>query len=138
MADGVTLNAVSGSVSAAGSAAARGARALRAADGEFSQLVQEMQNGAVRPAAVREKDGASAIDKTSALYEQALELESYFIKTLLSSARKALPDTSLFGDENSSGRAIYDDMMWDAISEAAAKNASLGLADLIYIELSSR
>lgn len=87
----------------------------------------------------RTKDGGTpVIDKTSELYEQSLELENYFVKILLSSARATVQKSSLAGSENEYARNMYEDMMWDNISEAVTKNASFGLADQIYIELSGQ
>ncbi len=78
------------------------------------------------------------IDKTSELYEQSMELENYLVKMMLSSARKTVQKTSLFGKENDYAREMYEDMMYDNYAESLTKNANFGLADQIYIELSGQ
>lgn len=79
------------------------------------------------------------IDRTSALYEQSMEMENYMVKMMLSSMRKTISHTSLAGnDENEYARKMYEDMMYDNVAESITKNAGLGLADQIYIELSGQ
>lgn len=77
---------------------------------------------------------ARAIDKTSELYEKALELESYFVKQMISSMRKTVTKSALGGDDF--GGKIYEDMLFDEYSAAMTKNAGFGLADQIYLQLS--
>ena len=78
------------------------------------------------------------IDKTSELYEQSMELENYFVKAVLSAMRATVHKTSFVGKDNEAARKMYDDMMWDNVSEAVTRSSSLGLADQIYIELSGQ
>ncbi|MCI5524011.1 MAG: rod-binding protein [Treponema sp.] len=78
------------------------------------------------------------IDKTSDLYAQSMEMENYLIKTMISSMRKTIVHSELFGSENSYARNMYEDMMYDNVAEAFTKNSHLGLADQIYIELSQK
>ena len=78
------------------------------------------------------------IDKTSVLYEKALELESYFIKIMLSSMRGTLSGTSAYGTEKSYAQKMYEDMMFDELAVSVTKNAGFGLADQIYLELTSK
>ena len=75
------------------------------------------------------------IDKTSKLYEQALELESYFVKIMLSSMRDTLSGTSLNGQDKSYAEKTYEDMFYDEMAVSMTKNAGFGLADQIYLEL---
>ena len=77
------------------------------------------------------------IDKTSELYEQSLELENYMVKMMLSSARKTIQKSELFG-KNDYARDMYEDMMYDNYAESLTKNSHFGLADQIYIELSEQ
>ncbi|MCH5290828.1 MAG: rod-binding protein [Treponema sp.] len=82
------------------------------------------------------KDGKKAvIDKTSDLYAQSLEMENYFVKMMLSAARKTVQKSPLTG-ENSYASEMYEGMLYDNYAEAFTKNARLGLADQIYLELS--
>ena len=76
------------------------------------------------------------IDRTSDLYEKALELESYFVKMMLSSMRSTLSGTSINGEEKSYAQTMYEDMLYDELAISMTKNAGFGLADQIYLELS--
>ncbi|UTC74293.1 rod-binding protein [Treponema sp. OMZ 792] len=76
-----------------------------------------------------------SIDRTSKLYEQALEFESYFVKIMLDSMRSTLSGKTLAGDESFAGK-MYQDMMYDELGRSMTKNAGFGLADQIYLELS--
>lgn len=108
-------------------------------DGAFTSEADRHARPSGLASGARAKNGAEpVIDKTSDLYEQSLELENYFVKTLLSSARATIQKSDLFGSENEYARSMYEDMMWDNISESVTKNASFGLADQIYIELSGQ
>ena len=78
------------------------------------------------------------IDKTSELYAQSMEMENYMVKMMLSSMRNTVQKTCLAGKDNEYARKMYDDMMYDNMAESITKNASLGLADQIYIELSGQ
>jgi len=78
--------------------------------------------------------GTAVIDKTSDLYQQALELESYFVKIMLDSMRSTLGKNSLTGKDSFAGK-MYDDMMYEELSRTVTKNAGLGLADQIYLQL---
>lgn len=75
------------------------------------------------------------IDKTSALYEKSLELESYFVKIMLSSMRSSLTGTSISGEEKSYAQSMYDDMFYDEMATVMTKNAGFGLADQMYLQL---
>jgi flagellar protein FlgJ len=75
------------------------------------------------------------IDRTSELYEKSLELESYFVKIMLSSMRSTVTKTNLGGEENSFAQNMYEDMLYDEYAVSLTKNAGFGLADQIYLEL---
>lgn len=76
---------------------------------------------------------SKSIDKTSKLYEKSMELESYFIKQVLSSMRKTVSKSSL-GENNFAGQ-MYEDMLYDEYATNMTKNAGFGLADQIYLSL---
>jgi len=78
------------------------------------------------------------IDKTSKLYEEALELENYFVKEILSSMRKTINKSDLFGSENDYAQNTYEDMLYDNYAEELTKNAHFGLADQIYLQLDTK
>lgn len=71
------------------------------------------------------------IDKTSELYEKSMELESYFVKQMLSAMRK----TVIKSQENDFAKNMYEDMLYDEYATAMTKNAGFGLADQIYLSL---
>ena len=71
------------------------------------------------------------IDKTSELYEKSLELESFFVKQMLSSMRK----TIMKANESDYARDMYEDMLYDEYANALTKTAGFGLADQIYLSL---
>jgi flagellar protein FlgJ len=78
------------------------------------------------------------IDRTSELYEKSLELESYFVKIMLSSMRSTVTKTNLGGEENSFAQNMYEDMLYDEYAVSLTKNAGFGLADQIYLELGGK
>ncbi|MCQ2588875.1 MAG: rod-binding protein [Treponema sp.] len=71
------------------------------------------------------------IDKTSTLYEKALELEGFFVKQMLSSMRNTVMKTK----EDDFGKKMYEDMLYDQYAENMTKTAGFGLADQIYLSL---
>lgn len=75
-----------------------------------------------------------SIDRTSKLYEQSLELESYLVKMMLSSMKSTLSTSGLNG-EKSYAQSTYEDMMYDELAVQMTKSAGFGLADQIYLEL---
>lgn len=78
--------------------------------------------------------GKVTIDKTSKLYEQALELESYFMKIMLNSMKATLSSNTIYG-EKSYATEMYEDMLYDELATQMTKSSSLGIADQIYLEL---
>ena len=76
---------------------------------------------------VRQKN----IDRTSELYEKSMELESYFVKQMLSEMRKTVHHSG----EDDFARQTYEDMLYDEYAAAMTKNAGFGLADQIYLSL---
>lgn len=77
--------------------------------------------------------GKQTIDRTSKLYEQALELESYFVKIMLSTMRDTIQKSDLYG--NNFASKTYEDMLYDEYAVQLTKNAGFGLADEIYLQL---
>ena len=73
------------------------------------------------------------IDKTSKLYEKSMELESFFVKQVLSSMRKTITKSSL-GTNDMAGK-MYEDMLFDEYATSMTKNAGFGLSDQIYLSL---
>ena len=71
------------------------------------------------------------IDKTSELYEKSMELESYFVKQMLSAMRKTVHKSQ----ESDFAQQTYEDMLFDEYATTMTKNAGFGLADQIYLSL---
>ncbi|MDR3312288.1 MAG: rod-binding protein [Spirochaetaceae bacterium] len=88
--------------------------------------------GAAAPGAVGMSP--AVIDKTSTLYEKSLELESYFVKIMLSTMRSSIGRANL-GEQNKFAREMYEDMLYDELAVGMTKNAGFGLADQLYLEL---
>ncbi len=74
---------------------------------------------------------SQTIDRTSELYEKSMELESYFVKQMLSAMRK----TVMKSQESDFARQTYEDMLYDEYATSMTKNAGFGLADQIYLSL---
>ncbi len=71
------------------------------------------------------------IDKTSKLYEKSMELETFFVKQMLSQMRK----TVMKSNESGFAQNMYEDMLYDEYATTMTKNAGFGLADQIYLSL---
>lgn len=71
------------------------------------------------------------IDKTSVLYEKAMELEGFFVKQMLSSMRNTVMKSS----EDDFAKKMYEDMLYDEYATSMTKTAGFGLADQIYLSL---
>ena len=74
---------------------------------------------------------SQTIDRTSELYEKSMELESYFVKQMLSAMRK----TVMKSQESDFAQQTYEDMLYDEYATSMTKNAGFGLADQIYLSL---
>jgi flagellar protein FlgJ len=117
-------------------------------DAAFSQLLEKL-NQNVAPASTAAASSAQTgsstptlsnrkpvIDKTSELYEQCQELETFLVKTLISGMRKTIQKSD-FIDTGFAGE-MYEDMLYDEYARDYAKNAGFGLADLAYAELTGQ
>jgi flagellar protein FlgJ len=76
------------------------------------------------------------IDKTSKLYEQCQELETFLVKNLLTGMRNTVQKSGLI-EEGLAGR-FYEDMLWDEYAKSFTQNAGFGLADQAYLELTGQ
>lgn len=76
---------------------------------------------------------SKTIDKSSKLYEKSMELESYFVKQMLSEMRKTVNKSALGGSDFAG--EMYNDMLFDEYAASMTKNAGFGLADQIYLSL---
>lgn len=79
---------------------------------------------------------SGTIDKTSKLYEQSMELESLVVKVMLDSMKGTVVKSGLGGNTGFAAK-MYEDMLYDELARDMTKNAGFGLADQIYLQLSS-
>lgn len=70
------------------------------------------------------------------LYEQCEQLETFFLKTLISGMRKTIERSELtkpgFAGE------MYEDMLWDEYAKDFSKNAGFGFAKMAYLTLTNQ
>lgn len=106
----------------------------------FSSAHTAADKNATATGAAANQSGAHGesrkIDKTSKLYEKALEMESYVVKIMLSSMRSTVQKSGLGGDDFAS--KMYEDMLYDEYATSMTKNAGFGLADEIYLQLNQQ
>ena len=62
------------------------------------------------------------------------DLEAVFLRILIDSMQKTIPESSLFGQ--SSGMETFQGMFNENVAEQMSRNGSIGLADMIYRQLS--
>ncbi|MDR0474843.1 MAG: rod-binding protein [Treponema sp.] len=82
------------------------------------------------------QDGKPAkpqIDKDSKLFEMCRELETFLLKTLISSMRNTVQKSG-FMDTGFAGK-FYEDMLYDEYAKSFANNAGFGFAEMAYMEL---
>jgi flagellar protein FlgJ len=104
----------------------------------FAEILKKIASGSQNDNA--DSAGASppksSIDKTDKLYEQCLELETFLVKTLISSMRSTVQKSGLI-DEGFAGK-MYEDMLYDEYAKDFTRNANFGLAEQAYLELTDR
>ncbi len=76
------------------------------------------------------------VKKDDKLYEACQDFEAIFIKQMLNSMRKTVNKTGLL--EGGMAEDVFEDMLYDEYSKLMAKNAKLGLTDLLYKQLSNK
>ncbi len=136
--DGV--NAGRDSDSESGESKAKGLVDTRLNGDYISSLAADSSKPANRSADVT---GAAAnagqsgkIDKTGKLYEQSLELESLVVKIMLDSMKGTVVKSGLGGNTGFAAK-MYEDMLYDELARDMTRDAGFGLADQIYLQLSS-
>jgi flagellar protein FlgJ len=82
------------------------------------------------------KPGKPVVDKTSKLYEQCQELETFLVKDLLTGMRRTVQKSGLI-EEGLAGK-FYEDMLWDEYTRDFSRNAGFGLAEQAYLELTGQ
>jgi flagellar protein FlgJ len=82
-----------------------------------------------------EAQGAS-IDKESKLYDTCRDLETYFLKILISGMRKTVEKSEL--SQTGFAGEMYEDMLYDEYAKDFARNSGFGFADLAYLDLTGQ
>jgi flagellar protein FlgJ len=85
---------------------------------------------------LRRSPGKPVIDKTSELYEQCQELQTFLVKNLLTGMRNTVQKSGLIEDRLAG--KFYEDMLWDEYAKDFSRNAGFGLAELAYLELTGQ
>lgn len=70
------------------------------------------------------------------LYKACQDFEAVFVNQMLDSMRKTVDKSGLL--DGGIGEGIYEDMLYQKYSESIAKNAHLGIARLLYDQLSQK
>ena len=69
------------------------------------------------------------------LREVCEEFESLFVKMMLDSMRATLSDDTLI--PKNSGEKLFEDKLYDEYAKSMSKTADLGIADMMYDQLSA-
>lgn len=89
---------------------------------------------------VQERAMGSGLQKGAAggdqkLMEACREFESLFVKQMLNSMKKTVPESDLMS--GGMGEDIFEDMLYDKYAQSISRTADLGIARMLYSELSS-
>ena len=79
----------------------------------------------------------AALDPKEAarLKDACKDFEALFISSLLKAMRKTVQKTNLFGSD--SAQDTFQEMMDTEVSKSAAKTSSMGIADMLYRQITS-
>jgi peptidoglycan hydrolase FlgJ len=94
-----------------------------------------MKRAAERTTGSARGGSRAVVDKTDKLYEVCVEFEALFIKQMLSAMRKSVQKTGLL--DGGMAQDIFEDMLYDEYAKSMAKTAGFGLADTVYLDLTS-
>ncbi len=84
----------------------------------------------------RALNSAIQSDDQKKLYESCQQLESVFINKVLDSMRACISHSDLI--ERGFATETYESMLYDEYAKNMSKTGSLGIADLLYKQLSSQ
>lgn len=104
-------------------------------DARESSTERAMKRAAERATGTARAGGRAVIDKTDKLYEVCVEFEALFIKQMLSAMRKSVQKTGLL--DGGMAQDVFEDMLYDEYAKSMAKSAGFGLADTVYLDLTS-
>jgi flagellar protein FlgJ len=103
---------------------------------EQARLEQDEKKAAAVPEEASPGPRKPYVDKTSKLYEQCQELETFLVKNLLTGMRNTVQKSGLI--EDGLAGKFYEDMLWDEYAKSFTQNAGFGLADQAYLELTGQ
>lgn len=73
------------------------------------------------------------IDRQSELYKVSVEFEAIFIKQMLNVMRQTVDKSGLI--DGGMAEEIFEDMLYDEYAKRMAESRQLGIADIIYEQL---
>jgi len=76
----------------------------------------------------------SSVRDDQKLKESCKQFESLFLNQLLTSMRKTIPKSDLFG-KNNNEKEMYDSMMDQQLAQSWASSDGIGLANVLYQQL---
>ncbi|KJS85456.1 MAG: hypothetical protein JM58_08425 [Peptococcaceae bacterium BICA1-8] len=90
-------------------------------DNKFAQILNNVENG--------KEDDAKLMDACQ-------QLESVFVHQMISQMRATIPEGGLLG--KSQGEEIFQDMLDEKYAENVSKAGGMGLAKILYDQLSTK
>lgn len=98
-----------------------------------SQYIQKAENDKTNDFVKALEDATKQKDKEK-LIESCRQLESVFLNQIIEAMRSTVPKSDLFG--NSFSDDVFQSMLDQEYSKSISESGSLGLADIIYKQLS--
>lgn len=100
------------------------------------QAIGQYQNSLGKIQSTRDSmKTAGAEVKKEKLLEKCHEFESIFIKQMLDSMRKTVPEKKLL--DGGMAEDVFQDMLYDKYAMNMSKSANLGIAKMLYNQMSS-
>ncbi len=87
-------------------------------------------------AAAKASDPQSLPKDRKALKKSCQDFEAIFIQSMFKAMRKTVPESGLFGKDNSS--VMYQDMLDQEIASKISQKQSIGLAEQIYRQMEKK
>ena len=103
---------------------------IQAKDNKFKRLLDDNIAYKLSKPVKHEK----IIDKR--LMNACIEMESLFVSRMLKEMRKTVPEEKLI--DGGYAEKIFEDMLYDEYSLNLSKTSNLGIANMLYKELSSK
>lgn len=116
----------------AGSSYASASTAANSA--KFEQMLSEVQQKASSATATHIVNEASATKQEKALKEACKGFEGMFLSMMYKEMRKTVPENTLFGKSNA--EKIFEDMRDTEMMKNIADGGGVGIADMMYRQLS--